>query len=234
MAQLPCIGLSWPLTNRHRTWEWRCAIDPFTTVKPGCDLDQLRSRSAAGGSVADPTNWSSLAGSRSSARTLRAKVAKVGKHGFFTPLSWIPLSKKWLKWNMLGRTAVPKVKVKASLKCLKCNSPGHGCCHYFSPTLPSGLPSAPSPIFTAVSSAALVMVDDAGLVQIEGVEFALHLIQIEWGAMMPSRGAWNIMEFDLPEWFDTSWLASCSSLLTYELWVKCNCFQHWKLKIYRK
>ena len=146
MAQLPCIGLSWPLTNRHRTWEWRCAIDPFTTVKPGCDLDQLRSRSAAGGSVADPTNWSSLAGSRSSARTLRAKVAKVGKHGFFTPLSWIPLSKKWLKWNMLGRTAVPKVKVKASLKCLKCNSPGHECCHYFSPTLPSGLPSAPSPI----------------------------------------------------------------------------------------
>ena len=26
MAQLRCIGLSWPLTNRHRTWEWRCAI----------------------------------------------------------------------------------------------------------------------------------------------------------------------------------------------------------------
>ena len=22
MAQLPCIGLSWPLTFRHRTWEW--------------------------------------------------------------------------------------------------------------------------------------------------------------------------------------------------------------------
>lgn len=43
------------------------------------------------------------------------------------------------------------------------------------------------------------MVDDAGLVQIKGIEFALHLIQIEWGAMMPSRGAWNIMEFDLPE-----------------------------------
>ena len=26
MAQLPCIGLSWRLTNRHRTWEWRRAI----------------------------------------------------------------------------------------------------------------------------------------------------------------------------------------------------------------
>ena len=81
------------------------APSTFSTVKPGCDLDQLRSRSAAGGSVADPTNWSSPAGSRSSAQTLRAKVAKVGKHVFFTPLSWIPLSKTWLEWNMLGRTA---------------------------------------------------------------------------------------------------------------------------------
>ena len=25
------LGLSWPLTNRHQTWEW-LAIDPFTTV----------------------------------------------------------------------------------------------------------------------------------------------------------------------------------------------------------
>ena len=25
------LGSSWPLTNRHQTWEW-LAIDPFTTV----------------------------------------------------------------------------------------------------------------------------------------------------------------------------------------------------------
>ncbi len=71
------------LTNKLKKNVFSCSFHPdlsglnFQLFKlPGYDLDQLRSRSAAGGSVADQTSWSSPAGNRSSARTL-AKPAKL-------------------------------------------------------------------------------------------------------------------------------------------------------------